>query len=84
MAIEKYTEGARRLTWQLTQYMKGGCGGSSPVPSPPPIYSQFSLVSNIKGRAKQVPSMLKTRTSVLSFHKTAAMFPGSFVDIGGL
>lgn len=39
---------------------------------------EFSMVSNMRGIAKQVPSMLKTRTSVLSFHKTTAIFPGSF------
>lgn len=78
MAIEKYAGGARRLTWKLTQYMRGGLVVLPLILLPPPVYSQFSSVSNIKGTAKQVPSMLKTRTSVLSFHKTAAIFPGSF------
>lgn len=34
MAIEKYAGGAGRLTWKLTQYMRSGRGGSSPIPSP--------------------------------------------------
>lgn len=76
MAIEKYTEEARRLTWKSKNDV--GVVVLLPFLLPPPIYSQFSSVSNIKGRAKQVPSMLKTRTSVLSFHKTTAIFPGSF------
>lgn len=79
MAIEKYAGGARRLTWKLTQYVTSGSSSSSPIP---PLtsypHSQFSLVSNIRDIAKQVASMLKTRTSVLSFHKTTAIFPGSF------
>jgi hypothetical protein len=40
-------------------------------------YSLSSLVSNIRGIAKQLPSMLKIGTLVLAFHKTTAVFPGS-------
>lgn len=79
IAIEKYAGGARRLTWKLTQYVASRSESSSLIPSLTSYpHSQFSLVSNIKGITKQVPSMLKTRTSVLSFYKTTAIFPGSF------
>lgn len=78
VAIEKYAGGARRLSWKLTHIWEVGVVVLPLFLLPPPIDSQFSLVSNIRGTAKQVPSMLKTRTSVLSFHKTAAIFPESF------
>ena len=78
---KKICRRGKGIDLELTQYVTVTSGRSRSFPVAPLSscsHSQFSMVSNMRGIAKQVPSMLKTRTSVLSFHKTTAIFPGSF------